>query len=85
MNEKMRHEKIMSCKIKAFICFEHTITQKDSEKIFVTTNETFQKIFWKMENFSRYFGLLLLNFRNIGKTPTNKNRFYVCIEKKYPY
>ncbi len=55
-NEKMNHEKIMSCKINAFVCFKHTITQKDSEKIFVTTKDTFQKIFWKMENFSRYFG-----------------------------
>ncbi len=55
-NEKINHEKIMSYKMKAFVFFENTMIQTDSEKIFVTTKETFQKIFWKMENISRYFG-----------------------------
>ncbi len=54
MNEKMNDEKIMSYKIMTFICFEHTIIQKDSEKIFLTTKDNFQNIFRKMKDFVEF-------------------------------
>ncbi len=54
MNEKMNNEKIMSYKIMTLICFEHTIIQKDSEKIFLTTKDIFQNIFRKMKDFVEF-------------------------------
>ncbi len=45
-NGKMRNEKIMSYKMKAFVCFENTMIQTDSEKI---------SCIQKIEDFSRYF------------------------------